>query len=211
MKKNLTKLIALTLAIMLLLPCNVFATSTKSKAQKPVKNFYKYAKTLNWKKMNTCVNKKLDVDTSDKSFNELCRIIKSQNKKLLKISIKSTKLAKNKKSATIKVKVQYRSLYKASYYASLDMYSDVFDYAINNSDDEDIPDEFVVESLVKNLKKRMKKYPAKKTSKTVTIKTQKYKNGWKIKSISDSVADTYLCDIVKGMNKASDDLIDAFE
>lgn len=210
MKKNLTKLIALTLAIMLLLPCNVFAASTKAKAQKPVKDFYKFAKTLNWKKMNTCVNKKLDVDTSDKTFHELCKIIKPQNKKLLKISIKSTKLAKNKKSATMKVKVQYRSLYKASYYASFDMYSDLFDYAINN-DDEDVPDEIIIESLVKNLKKRMKKYPAKKTSKTVTIKTQKYKNGWKIKSISDSVGNTYLCDIIKGMNKASKDFIDAFE
>lgn len=210
MKKLLKSILAIMLCLAVAFPATTTdaATSVKTQAQQPVKQFFKYAKTLNLTQMGKYVAIK-DKDTggdsvSDSQTKQLYDIIKKQHKKKFSYTITGTTLSKDKKTATIKVKVTYRSLYKAGYYGAYKTCEKSLDYILDKN--KSPSDSKVYGWLIKYLKKGVDKYSAKLTTKTLTIKTKQYKSGWKIIKNTDELQNVYSCDILKGMNAAFDDL-----
>lgn len=210
MKNKLKSVFMLVLCIALLIPAaRVDAgTSAKQQAQEPVKKYYKYAKNLELKKMGWYVAKKNKDDSKDGFTSSQTRqfygVMRKENKKKFSYKILNTTLSKDKKSATLTVKVTYRSLYRAGYYSTEKTYKKILDYY---DDHGKMPGSTKVNGwLVKYLVKGAKKYPAKLTSRTVTIRTKKYGNKWKIVESTDQMMHTYSCNILIGMDYASRDL-----
>ena len=211
MKKLFKKLIICSLfCAFISVPVN--AASVKAQAEKPVKMFYKYAKVLNktkmWKYANPNKDSSDSSSVSDKSFNKVASIIKKENRKCLKIKIIKTTISKNNKSAKIKVRVKYRSLYKASYNSVMDTFAYAIKYymAHGKVPSDKKSEDLIVKSYIKNVKKK----PSKLKTRTITITTKKYKNGWRIVKITNPLADTYSCDFVSGMNDASNKIDSEF-
>ena len=176
-------------------------TSTKVQAEKPVKKFYKYAKQFDVNKMFKYVASSSNGSSlsrrEQKQINRLAKIIKKQNKKRFSYKIISTKLSGDKKSATVKVMVKYRSLYTAGYYGTAKATNKLLEYYLSHNG-HDPSSSKILEWLVKYVKRGVKKYPAKKVTKSVTVRTKKYSSGWRIVSVTDEMLNTYTCDIIKG-------------
>ena len=210
MKKLIKRIFILAMCLSLAVPATSVeaSSSAKSKAEYPVKQFYKYAKTLNLSKMSWYVaEKKSGGDSISKSKQKiLLSILRKENSKRFSYSIISTTLSKDKKSATIKVKVKYRSLYEAAYRAMVDTVKDFLNYYYKYGKEPSTTK--TVGWLLNNLKKEAKKHPGKSITKTITLKTKKYKDGWKIVKVPDAVYDSYTCNISKGMDAATRDISD---
>ena len=193
-------------ALMLAAFVNVNA-SVKTDVQRPVKQFFKYAKTADEDKMSRYVYEDLKDETVDDAVTksqkkQLFGMIKAENKKKFSYKITKTTIAKDKKSATVKVKVTYRSLYKAGYQGMNKVFSRMISYIETYS--KEPSDSKVGSWLVKELKAAAKKYPAKVQTKTLSVKVKKYKSGWKIVKVTDPMMNAYSCDIIKGMEKSID-------
>lgn len=210
MKSKLKSIVMLVLCIALLIPAaRVDAgTSVKQQAQEPVKKFYKYAKNLEMKKMSWYVAKKSKDDSKNDFTSSQTKkfygVMKKENKKKFSYKILNTTLSKDKKSATLTVKVTYRSLYRAGYYSMEKTYKKILDYYYDHGR---MPGSSKVNGwLVKYLERGAKKYRAKPTSRTVKIRTRKYGSKWKIVENTDQMMHTYSCNILIGMEYASNDL-----
>lgn len=184
-------------------------TSARAQAERPVKNFYKYAKQLNVNKMYKYVAPSSSSGSSlsskeQKQVNKLGKIIKKQNKKRFSYKIVSTKLSGDKKSATVKVKVKYRSLYRAGYYGMANTTLRLYQYYFSHNNEPS--DSKMLEWLVKYVNQGVKKYSAKKVTKTITVHTKKYGSGWKIVSVTDEMSNTCTCDILKSFDDFAKEL-----
>jgi hypothetical protein len=174
----------------------------EKKASKVIKNFYKYAKTYNVKKMSKCFAKK-----SKKSLfpNQACvrKIFKKQNKK--KLSIQFTSASVKKKKATFKVKVNYRSGKAAFRKAIRKFFDATILYSFEHGKD---PSE---KWFSKKFNKLIKRYatPSKfsDTSRVVTIKLKKQKSTWKIAKATRSLKDSVCCDFYSAAKAAEKDVI----
>lgn len=177
--------------------------STRAQVEKAVEKFYKYAKQLDLNKMYKYVASSRSGSSPNsseaKQINKLADVIKKQNKKKFSYKIVSTKFSGNKKSAIVKVRVKYRSLYKAGYYGMIKTIYKLLEYELSHNGSDPSTSK-ILEWFVKYVKQGAKKYPAKKVTKTVTVRTKKYSSGWKIVNVTDEMSNTYTCDILKGGN-----------
>lgn len=180
------------------------SSSAKSEAQKVLKQFFKYAKSGDKDSMEECVkdNTTLEDDYyfSDSGTAKVYAVVKEQNKKRFSYSIVDTSLAKDKASATIKVKVNYRSLCNASWKGTGDFLTAWESYYAKH--DEDPSDEKLGSMYASAFKSAVKKNPAKNASKTVSVKVRKYGKTWKLESVSVNLLNVCFCEVDKGFYKA---------
>lgn len=181
-------------------------TSVKAQAQQPVKEFYKYAKTLNYSKMLKYTANSASTRSiySDRQLRQLDSIFKKENKKLFTYKIQSTTLSKDKKTASVKVAVSHRSLYNAAYYGAYSAYKKLIKYYLTRNQ---MPADSTISGwVISDFKKGIKKYPSYATREIVTVKTRKYKSGWKIVNVSDAMLNTCICNFNKAAKKAKSDI-----
>jgi hypothetical protein len=174
------RVLVLVLALMLAVPAPVNAASKKSLAKKTVKHY-----------MKLCKKGELTGTGKNSKFS---RLVRKYNKSL-KYNIKSVKVSKNK--AVVKVRVKYKSLYKAAKVAGYETGLYVFKKALAF---EEVSDKQALNYFSKRVKKRVKKYPPKVKTKIIKFKLKynKATSTWDTYKISDSSVHALLCDLLKG-------------
>lgn len=126
--------------------------------------------------------------------------VKEENKKLFSYSILRTTLSADKTSATIQVKVNYNSLYKASYSATRSL---IYDVAVFRKKYGRNPSAAALGSLfADSFSACVKENPSKASAKTFSVRVKKYGISWKVTSVSGSLLNTCCCDVDKGFDKA---------
>lgn len=180
------------------------STNVKASAQNPLKQFFKYAKNADKKNMKKYASDAslIDGDTyfSDAATKKVGSYVKAENKKRFTYSILSTVVSKDQKSATIKVKVNYRSLYNASSTGTLACLNSWESYYKKHGKDPE--DEQLGSIFISSFKKGIKKYPAKETSKTFNVTVKKYGSTWKIAYVSEALLNACFCNVDSGFYRA---------
>lgn len=182
------------------------STNVKASAQNPLKQFFKYAKTADKQKMKKYAYDSSiidgDVYFSDAATNKVGDYVKAENKKRFSFCFLNTVIAPDKASATIKVRVNYRSLYNASCTGTLNCLNSWESYYSKHGKDPE--DEELGSIFISSFKNGMKKYPAKAVSKTFNVRVRKFGSTWKIVYVSESLLNACFCNIDSGFYKALD-------
>lgn len=180
------------------------STTLETSAQKPLKELFKYAKSADKQKIKKYVKDASlidgDIYFSDSATNKVSDYVRAENKKRFSYTILNTVIAKDKASATIKVKVNYRSLYNASCQATLSVLRSWETYYQKHGEDPE--DEYLGSLFISSFKKGIKKYPAKATSKTFVVKVRKYGSTWKLTSVTENLLNACFCNMDKGYYRA---------
>ena len=174
------------------------ASASISEVQYPVLQFYKYAKTFNVNKMRQYLyNKDVPEFMVSKQLKPVQNIIREENKKCFSFRIINTAIAKNNKSATMKVKVTYRSLYEAASDAGIAVLADIAFYALTHF--EAPTNAQVAKYINDEMEKKVKKAPSQVVTRTVTVRVKKYGSTWKIVEAEDEMLEVCICDIREGI------------
>lgn len=169
----------------------VEAAGSKANVKKTVKNFFKYAKQLNCKKMQSCVTSDCKETVGGLEVTPALTDYMKKRNKSLSYSIKSVKVSG--KTATVKVKCKYLNSENAYVKMLEEMFTKLLsdieagkDYS-NYSEEEQgkVIDELIEKSLANN----PKAYETKYKTKTFNIKLKKVRGKWKISKIDKNLLD----------------------
>lgn len=196
------KIIKFYLVVILVFVCSLAipfqsnAASQKSQVKKVINAYLKNLKAVNGKEGKYVWANENEEDNSislDKN-NEFFKLVRAQNKKYLKYSVKSIKVKGNK--AKVKVAVRYRSFRKPMVAAIVDL----FLYAFGA---DELSDEETYYLLGKFISSEAKTYKPK------TKKTQGYvylskRNGkWKVESVTECIGNAFYLDYYKALGDAN--------
>lgn len=169
----------------------VEAASNKANIKKTVKNFFKYAKTMNIKKMKNYVTSDCKEKIDDLNTTPALKAFMKKRNKSLTYSIKKVKVSG--KTATVKVKCKYLNSNSAYVKMLDDLFTWLFTEGINNTDystyteeeQQQLVDNVIKKSFANNAKAYEKKYK----TKTFTIKLKKVSGKWKISQVDKNLLD----------------------
>lgn len=181
----------------------VEAANDKTKVKQTVKNFFKYSKTLNTKKMKTYVDSNCKKTIDEIAPTPAIKAFMKKRNKSLSYSIKNVKVSGNK--ASVKVKCKYLNSKNAYGKMMEDLMSWLAKEAAAGTDYSAYTEKELVKIMDEVIKKSFadnpKAYDNKYRSKTFTIKLQKVKGKWKISQIDQNLVDAISSNYQSGIEE----------
>lgn len=181
----------------------VEAASDKTKVKQTIKNFFKYAKTMNTKKMKSYVNSDCKEKVDSIAPTPALKAFMKKRNKSLSYSVKKVKVSGGK--ATVKVKCRYLNSKNAYSKMMEDLFTWIAAETTAGRDYSNYSEAEIIKMMDGVIKKSFANnpnaYDNKYKSKTFTIQLKKVNGKWKISQIDKNLMDAVSSNYQSGMEE----------